>query len=622
MRVSPLGIAAIREWSRRHPLPKPGDNRAQIAADTIRSWFYPKQRAFFCKTRGVPRKRWRATCKTRRAGATAGGVRELLACALETSGFRATYVSKTNVDARDRAWTNDNKSGFLDVVRELGLSYRKPGPKLERWEIGGVVIVVRDGRMKLDFSNGSQIEVFGANNIGRQSSKRGSAKHVFWIDEAQDFPGLEEFIAVISPSIRDFGGEVWMTGTPGRDCAGLFYEVTKEEATGDKRPAGWDVHTIAVVDNPYFGHVVADSTDDYDVFYVEDNLAHDSRLSVEERALHRHGPYEDIDEAEREAARVRWDVTAGAEKREKNLKGDEPDFVREWLGRWVKTDARYVYPVHAVPTHQLLFAPQRLRDNPFVGTDPRFDGHPPWYDHHQAVRDLPRLGPDRRPHKWLYSLWFDFGFWPDPFACVMWAFSQTLYDVYEMFSWKQTRIHADDQARYIKLLWEIEPAIVSFGGDSAGKEADFAEWSRRLNLPLEPANKQGKNTLEELLAGDIRRGFVHLRDGSPLHTEMRHLVYLPTTPGKPRQVHKHRSVAGVVHGDHACDAGRYGFAALTHYLTQLPGDRPVPGTRAALQLEEQKIEMEIDKREAALDALADQDEMAEEYRQSGDDEWQ
>lgn len=625
-----MGIAAVREYARRHPVEGPPTDeaaaQARAMAASIRSWFYPKQCAFFVRDpKRRAWKRWRATCKTRRAGATAGGVRELLARAIETPGLRATYVSKTNVDARDRAWTNDNKSGFLDVVRQLGAPARKrPGRKLERLTLGGVTATVRDGRMKLDFSNGSQIEVFGANNIGRQSSKRGAAKHVIWIDEAQDFPGLDEFMAVISPALRDFGGECWMTGTPGIDCVGLFYEVTKEETDGDKRPDGWEVHTITCTDNPFFGTVVpqldtTDSTapDGTIVYYVEDNLANDQRLPPEERALHRHGPYADPDEAERAAVQVRWDVTAGAEKREKNLKGDEPDFVREWLGRWVKADARYVYPVHAVPRHQLLFAPQRLRDNPFVGSDPRFDGHPPWYDHHAAVRDLPRKGRDGRPHKWLYSLWFDFGFWPDPFAAVMWAFTPTLNDVYEMFSWKQTQVHADDQARYIKLLWDVEPAIVSFGGDAAGKQADFAEWARRLNLPLEEANKQGKNTLEELLAGDIRRGLVHLREGSPLHTEMRHLVHLPTAPGKPRQVHKHRAVNGVVHGDHACDAARYGFAALTHYLSQLGAERPPPGTRQAYEQEAERIERDLDQREARREAaLEAADELAEEYARS------
>jgi hypothetical protein len=319
-----------------------------------------------------------------------------------------------------------------------------------------------------------------------------------------------------------------------------------------------------------------------------------------------------------------------------------------------------------------------------------------------------------------------------------------------MFSWKQTRIHADDQARYIKLLWEVEPAIVSFGGDAAGKQADFAEWSRRLNLPLQEANKAGKNTLEELLAGDVRRELVHFRAGSPLLTEMRHLVYLPSKPGKPREVHKHRKVAGVIHGDHCCfiagtqvtaehgsvaiedvpvgmrvhvrdgstypvtaafsvgerptwrlecsdgsvligtadhpiwtargwiplaslmpgdtltasrsaapirvlrvvatgrdervfnltvehqheyfangvlvsncDAGRYGFSDLTHYLGTIAEDLPVPGSRAALLAEETKIERDLDRREAEREAQQDEaDEIAQEYSTSGEYAWE
>lgn len=617
MQLSPLGLAALREYNRRHPAQIPGDSLAERTATELRAWFHPKQRAFFARVRGKERSRWRALLKSRRVGATAGGVRELLAAALESPGFRATYVSKTAVDARDRAWTNDNKTGILDLIRELGEPVKLRRQKLESYRLGGITVAVKDLAMKLDFTNGSQIEVFGANNVDRQASKRGAAKHVFWVDEAQDFPDLDEFIAVISPALRDFGGECWLTGTPGRDCAGLFYEVTKDEVDGDERPEGWDVHHINVIDNPFFGTVVKDRRGE-DQWWVEDNLAGDRRLTFAERLRHRHGPFKTREEADRVAAEVRWDISAGAEMREKGLKGDEPDFIREWLGQWVKIDAAFVYPVHSIPKRRLIYAPQRLLPNPLVGTDPRFDGHPPWYDHHAAVRDLPRVDAQNRPHKWLYSLWFDFGFWPDPFAAVLWAFTPTLHDVFEMFSWKQTRLHADDQATYIRMLWEVESAIVSFGGDAAGKQADFAEWHRRFNMPLEEANKQGKNTLEEMLAGDIRRGFVHFREGSPLLTEMRFLVYLPTAPGKPRIVHKHRKVNGVIHGDHCCDGARYGFSALTHYLSKIPGERPLPGTRAAYQLEEAKIEQDLDEREAKLqERLADADELAEEYGRVG-----
>jgi hypothetical protein len=569
----------------------------------LRALYYPKQAAFFRRTLA----KWKATRKTRRAGITTAGCRELLSRSLEVSGFRASYIATTRKEAEERAWRSDTKSGLIDVLDKL--AERVEHPSLAAYRIGDITILVHDADLKLSFSNGSEIELFGVENLRGHRKKRGGAKHVVWIDEAQDFFLLQEFFDAVVVPMSDFDCEVWLTGTPGRDCVGMFYDVTKDADEGETPAPGWEVHELAQTDNPFFGHVVTDLSESV-TYYVEDNTAQ------------RSGPYDTAEDAEHAAVETRWDRTAGDVLRKKGeAYRDSPDFKRELLGKWVKEDARYVYPVHAVPKHKLIFAPQRLADNPFVGTDPRFDGHPPWYDHHAAVRDLPRLAADRRPHKWLYSLWFDFGFWPDPFACVMWAFTPTLYDVYEMFSWKQTRVHSDDQARYIKLLWEVEPAIVSFGGDSAGKKDDFAEWSRRLNLPLEEANKAGKNTLEELLAGDIRRCLVHFREGSPLLTEMRHLVYLPGKPGKTREVHKHRSVAGVIHGDHACDAARYGFSSLTHYLAKIPGERPAPGTRAAYQAEEAKIERRLDELDRKrVEQLEQADEDAAFYRDQDPDE--
>lgn len=600
MDLSREAILLLAELARRRPAALVADPTVSAAAaENLRGWMYPKQRAFFTS----PAK-WRATKKTRRMGATAGGCTELLARAITIPGFRATYVTTTADEARDRAWLNDSKTGLLDLLREHGEQVKHP--TLECIKFGGVIIEVRNGDLSLEFANGSQIEMFGADNIRRHRTKRGNAKHVFWIDEAQDFPFIEEFFdAVVIGSLTDTDGECWMTGTPGRDCAGMFYEITKEASVGDERMFGWEVHEISVTDNPFFGTVVQSDTD----WWVDDN-----------RSV-RHGPYDTRADAEAAALEIRWSVTGGAAKIAKGWKGDEPDFIREWLGKWVKADARYVYPVHGVPRHQLLYAPQRQIDNPFVGSHQRFDGHPPWYDHHLAVRDLPRIGLDRRPHKWLYSLWFDFGFNPDPFACVMWAFTPTLKHVYEMFSWKMTGVHSDDQARYIKMAWDVEPAIVSFGGDAAGKQADFAEWSRRLNLPLEEANKQGKNTLEELLAGDIRRGLVHLRDGSPLYEEMKHLVYLPGKPGKTREVNKHRKVGGVIPGDHCCDAARYGFSALTHYLSKVAGEGPPKGSREALLEEGENEERSIERMEAIRDARMDEaDESAMIYGRYGYDD--
>ena len=623
MILPPSAAETLRELARpergRSAQAETRKQETAATAESLRAWLYPKQRTFFARGGA----KWRATRKTRRVGITTGGCRELLARGIEQLDFRATIVGNTLNEARERAWCNDTKTGLVDVLRQIAEPI-KHRTLVEAFMLGGVVIEVRDGDSTIAFSNGSEIEFFAAEHVNAQRKKRGTQKHVVWIDEAQDFVELETFFdAVVIGMIQDFGGETWLTGTPGRDCAGMFYEVTKEESEGDEPMPGWEVTELSVADNPYFGHVVTETTEGPStVFYVEDNLAGDLTLTVEERAAHRYGPYDTSADAESAAIRIRWEQTAGGVLKQKNWTGDEPDFKREWLGKWVKEDARYVYPIHGVPKHILLFAPQRLADNPFVGTHPRFAGHPRWYDHQAAVLDLPRPPRGQRPYTWMYALYADFGYHPDPFALGAWAFCYELPDVWEMFSWKQTRVHTDDQGQYLKLLWDAIPEVVSFVGDPAGKQDDFAVWQTRMNLPIEEANKRGKNTLEEFLADDIRRHRVHLRENSPLHTEMKYLVYLPTKPGKAREVHKHRKVNGVIHGDHCCDGSRYSYADLRHWLSKKREDKPPAASRAAYAQEEEREQRAIEDAETRrARELADGDELAREQYDGAGYSW-
>ena len=595
------GREALRQLAKRRPVTAAQGPSAEDVAASLRSIFHGPQRQMFSRGPDL----WRATTKSRRAGATTAGVREFVARAIEQEGFRGTYATTTRDEAKDRAWLNDNKSGFFDLIQKHAEPVKHP--TLEAFRLGGVVIEVRQADLELVFSNGSHIELFGADNIRAHRKKRGNAKHVFWVDEAQDFPSLEEFFdGVVIGSLTDYRGEAWFTGTPGKDCAGLFYEVTKQEEDGDERVPGWLVVEMSSADNPFFGRVVAEAGQ----FYVEDNVKV------------RTGPFETAESAEKAARDVRWEATAVAARKAKGWKGDEPDYIREWLGKWVKSDARYVYPVHSVPKHRLLYAPQRLAPNPFVGTHKRFDGHPDWFDYHAAVRDLPRAPKGRREYQWLYVLGADFGYNPDPFALVLWAFTPDLPEVFEMFSWKQIRTHTDDQGAYMRLIWDVVPSIVGVVGDPAGKRDDFDMWRDRMGLPIEEANKQGKSTLEEFLADDIRRERVHLRDGSPLHQEMRHLVYMPTKPGKERQVFKHRVVNGVVHGDHCADAARYAYQYLTHYLAKLPTDKPKHGTEQYWRDEEEREQRAIEDAETRrARMLADGDELMTQYGGAYGNDW-
>lgn len=581
--MDPSSVAALcAEIRKRQPPVTTEDRRAQAIAMAakLRAFYHPKQRAFFRS-----KAKRRATKKTRRVGATVGGVRELLSRSIEMDGHRATYVTSTRIEARARAWESDTKSGFLDVLRQEGEQVERT-TGVDAYMLGGIVVEVREAELALQFSNGSQISLFGADDERALRKQRGLAKHVYWVDEAQDFRFLDKFYkAVVSAALTDFDGEAWFTGTPGQDCAGMFYDITADD---DERLPGWEVHEIAVVENPYFGRVVADDS----TFYVVDNIAH------------RHGPYQDSTLAEAAAIEIRWENTAGKAIRENGWKPDDPDLLREWFAKWVKGDARFVYPVHVVPDHLLIYAPIRYVPNPFEGTDDRFDGHPQWYDHARSLLDLPRRGSG--DYQWLFGLGADFGYFPDPFGVTLWAFNYEMPDLFEMFSWKHTKVLPDDQRQYIELVWNDVSNIVVFVGDGGnGKAAEFIEWERRFNLPMDPADKAGKNAQEELLAGDIRLARVHYRKGSPLLHEHRHLRYLPTRKGKTREVEKHRKLPdGTVPGDHLSDAFRYMHGDLQHHLyREKPKETRDPGTVKADKYEaelravhaaQKRIEIESD----------------------------
>lgn len=584
-----IDLNLLVEIAKRNPTAEAVESQrdeAREMVELLRSFYHPKQHAFYRS----PHKR-KATKKTRRAGSTAGGCRELLARSIETAGHRATVVHTTLVEAKARAWENDTQSGFVDIVRQYGTQIDVRG--VAQYTLGGVVVEVREADHCLEFSNGSQIELIGLEHEIHLRKKRGHAKHVFWIDECQDFAFLEKFYkAVVVGSSTDRGGEVWLTGTPGQDAAGMFYEITKEEI--EERLPGWEVHELAVVDNPFFGRVVQDD----DGYYVVDNLDQ------------RRGPYRGATDAEARAIEIRWENTAGKAIRENNWQLDDPDLLREWYAKWVKGDARYVYPVHAIPKHKRCYAPMRLMDNPFIGTHERFDGHPRWYDHEVSLLDLPRK--PRGDYQWLFATGADFGYHPDPFALVVWAFTFELPDVFEMFSWKHTKVLPDDQRAYIQLLWDtIDNIVVCVGDASNDKKAAFLEWEQRFGISMEPADKEGKNAQEELFAGDIRRGHVHYREGSPLLHEHSHLVYLPTKPGKKREVHKHRKIVdGTVPGDHCSDAGRYAHKHLRHYLFRDVKEDPRPDDVKKADVYEEQI----DRMEQVRAAL----ELDDGYEQWGD----
>lgn len=515
----------------------------------LREFYYPKQRDFYRS-----KHRRRATNKTRRSGATAGGCRELVARALETPRFRAVYVTTTRIEAKARAWLNDTESGFVDILRKYGVA--DDDKVIETVDLCGVHVEVRSGDLALVFSNGSLIELFGADDEGAINKLRGRTKHVWWVDEAQDFTWLERlYKAVISAGSTDFAGEVWLTGTPGVDCAGFFFEVTRDDEPG---LPGWEVHRIAVVDNPFFARPVLQDGR----WYVT------GRGDIDEPV----GPFESESDAEDAAIKLRWERTAGEAIRENKWGDDDPDLLREWFARWVKDGARFVYALHSIIEQAIVYAPVRLG----------VDGFP---DLQAAMRDLPECSE----RDYFTSLGADLGT-RDAFAFVVWAWSLKDPILYELASWKKTGLDYDEMAAYLHAVRaQINLSMMVADAGGGGKPAVMGwskSWIDRYRVPITEAKKSPgyKPIAIKQMNNDIRQGWIRLRKDSSLMAEWRVHRWSPLRSAEGKEIEDPKTP------NHCADGALYSHIHSYHHRFREPPPKCLPNTPEWVLREERELE--------------------------------
>lgn len=512
----------LAEKARREEAKAEAARQAEVArqrmtdlAASLRADFHPKQRAA-CVSKAT-QKAWKCT---RRAGKTRGGCRETLARALETR-TRILYCASTRDEAKDRAWRTDTRDGWRDLVDVCGLVV---APTRAAFDKGKGDVVINDTELTIEFRNGSQLAIFAADRPEDADKLRGGQKDIVWVDEAQIFPALTYFVDEVVEAMvaRPAGiprGEVWLSGTPDRNLAGLFFEVTKELDQGE-RLTGWEVHEFAVTDNPYFG----------------------------------------------ETAEARWEATAGETLRKKgwDIKNPPPQFIREWLGKWASGDALFVYAVNLYKPDE--FAPVRV------------DAESGLYDHAKALKDLPEtvvnVDGDIERIEWFFVLGVDFGGNPDPFAWVLLAFSPQIEDIYEMGSWKMTDLTSDEMKSHLWALWKtVGYALVGMRGDSSGAlgKPTLQAWQEGIGLPIEPADRHGKSAVIMLFNGEVAAHRFHYRKDSMLLVEHKHLQWRvkksPTGEGKrvewaDRRIKDPKSGEEWVPGNHDSDCCLYGYRDL------------------------------------------------------------
>lgn len=497
------------------------DPRAQ--AERLLSEHHPKQAACVNDQSSLV-----AVLGTRRSGKSRGWLRKLVHDAISIPGSYQVYTNTTWNECRRIAWRGARPCDGL-----LGLN--------DNFQLGATF--TKSERSML-FPNQSIIECIPADDVPAIERALGMAPHRVWFDEAQKFPHLDYALKeILGPAMADFDGQIVLTGTPSRDCVGLFYDVTKDGAN----VGGWAVHKLNVLDNPWFGQTTKER-------YARTVLKHLIKFALDE---------------------------------------DDPQVRRMWFGQWIEEDASFVYHVHRVPEEDLLYAPARWYKNKkpnheWLGGEPNIRA---------ALKDLP-LKPDGSAYEWIFGMGTDLGYDPDPFAYVVWAWTWGRPELFELLSWKQTKLIPDKQAQIIQdLLSKLELAFAGAdaGGGGKGIVKGWAEgWQDRYPIPIEEAPKAQKVTAIEFLNNDLRRGTLKLREGGPLYEEMRKLAWAPRK-GQGRQL---ELVQRGRHGrkkfpNDCCDAGLYGHRMAQHHRYVEPETEPAYDTPEYWEKEAKRDEDEV-----------------------------
>ena len=151
-------------------------------------------------------KRWSVVVAHRRAGKTVACINHLIREALRTKrhDFRAAYIAPFYKQAKSVAW--DYFKYYTKVIKG---------------------ITVNESEMRIDFANGSRIQLFGADNA---DALRGLFFDYIVADEYGDWkPSVWQY--VIRPALADRQGKAIIIGTPkGRN---QFYETYKRASESD-----------------------------------------------------------------------------------------------------------------------------------------------------------------------------------------------------------------------------------------------------------------------------------------------------------------------------------------------------------------------------------------------------
>lgn len=339
--------------------------------------------------------------------------------------------------------------------------------------------------------NSSEIWVSGADKSRDIEKARGSKYKRVAIDEAGSFGAhLREFIDdVLEAALMDLDGGLALAGTPTAALSGAFFDFT----TKDDSP--FSVHRWTMLDNTFLPHA------------------------------------------------AEW-----LEKRRKERKWaeDNPVYLREYRGRWVRSEDSLVYRFN------------RERNTYLFG--------------------LPA------GHDWRFILGVDLGY-DDPSAWVVLAFSPTSPNVYVVETFQESGLTLTDIADKTRGYCErYDFARIIFDQGGLGKLL-VEELKRRHQLPIFAAEKTDKHAHIELMNDDFRCGRILAADGDPVCGDWEILQWDEKRKKEDSRFNNHRP-----------DAALYAWRESRHWTHKPKDDEPEAGSDEFHRAEAERRRRELSRR--------------------------
>jgi hypothetical protein len=331
---------------------------------------------------------------------------------------------------------------------------------------------------------GGQVWCTGVDDDDSVEKLRGSAYPCVAVDECASMGGKMQALVddVLGPALLDYNGALLLTGTPSAICAGYFFDVTNGMP-------GWSVHKWSVLDNTY----------------LPDAKAYINQLITERQ----------------------WDE-------------NNPTYMREWRGLWVKSIETLVY---------------KYRKDCIVDALPAGE--------------------------YTHVLGGDIGF-DDACALVMASWAPSGDGVLYLHSeWRQNKLDVTSFGEKIKEYrsrYKFRRIVIDRGG--LGKMI-VEELNNRHGVNANPAEKADKPGAIELLNEDLRRGRVKIVGCQKLIEEWDSLQW----SDPDRKIEDDRF------DNHCSDASLYAYRESRHYRAKAP---PPKDMRSLTEIEQEKYKRKLE----------------------------